>query len=58
MEYHATSQTQAIRDFFRLQHSYTCADHLTAIACSPDGKHVAVASKGIIIVHTLVRKVD
>ena len=58
MEYHATSQTQAIRDFFRLQHPYTHADHLTAIACSPDGKRNAVASKEVIIVHTLVRKVD
>jgi hypothetical protein len=58
MEYHATSQTQAIRDFFRLQHSYTHADHLTAIACSPDGKIFAVASKEVIIVHTLARKLD
>ena len=58
MEYHATSQTQAIRDFFRLQHPYTHAVHLTAIACSPDGKRIAVASKGVITMKTLVRKVD
>jgi hypothetical protein len=58
MEYHATSQTQAIRDFFRLQHSYSHADHLTAIACSPDGKHNAVVSKGVIILHILARKLD
>jgi hypothetical protein len=58
MEYHATSQTQAIRDFFRLQHPYTHADHLTAIACSPDGKRVAVGSKRAINAHTLARKLD
>jgi hypothetical protein len=34
------------------------ADHLTAIACSPDGKLIAVASKGVITIHILVRKVD
>ena len=29
-----------------------------AIACSPDGKRIAVASKGVIHLHTLARKVD
>ena len=58
MEYHATSQTQAIRDFFRLQHPYTHADHLTAIACSPDGKPIAFANKGKVIMKALVRKAD
>jgi WD40 repeat protein len=34
------------------------ADHLTAIACSPDGQRIAVASKEVITIHTLACKVD
>jgi hypothetical protein len=31
---------------------------IPAIACSPDGKYMAFASKGVIIIKGLVRKAD